>query len=187
MSVSQSEMCWKILTKINRTVSKNECWGKTFCFTWKVGGRGRREKKSREIFTAELTCSNSLSWNWQEGIILFRITLFFSFLVKLNWVWTTYKPLKNCCLCEFTATWNGKEIPDGLRSVPCNSDVYSRCPGPRAPQTILACAPASPWPPDTLLYGSVTLKTQSMRWNPLHQFSARRKQKKLEKEMGRNC
>lgn len=154
------------------------------------GGRAVRERrgeKSKGIFTAEPTCSDSLPWNWQEEIILFIISQFFAFPVKINWVWATYKPLKNCWLCEFSATWDGKELPDGLRSVPRNSDVYSRCPGPEAPQTILACAPASPWPPDTLLFCSVTLKTWSMRWNPLGQFSARRKQKKLEKEVWCNC
>lgn len=113
-------------------------------------GRGREGKKSRDIGESgenpEPTCSDSLPWNWQEGIISFRIIFFFTFPGKINWVWTTFKPLKNWCLCEFTATWDGKELPGGLRSVPCNSDVYSRFPGLKSPQAILACAPASPCP-----------------------------------------
>lgn len=53
------------------------------------------------------------------------ITLFFIFLVKINPVWAIYKPLKNCGLCEFTTTWDWKELPNGLNSVPCNHDKYT--------------------------------------------------------------
>lgn len=151
-------------------------------------GREREGKNNQGIFSVQSPLGLAAEpWNWQEGIILFRNALFLLSLWKSTECGLICKPLKNCCRCEFTATWDGKELPDGLRSVPCNSDVYRRCPGPKAPQTILECAPANPWPPDTLLSCSVTPKTRSMRWNPLHQFSARRKQKQLEKEVGWNC
>lgn len=122
MSVPQAEMCWKISAKKNTTISKNEGRGKTFRFTrGKKKGRKKKEK-IRDIFTAELTCCHALPWNWQEGIILLGITLFFTSPMKINPVWATYKPLKNCGLCEFTTTRDWKELPNGLNSVPCNHD-----------------------------------------------------------------
>lgn len=121
MSVPQAEMCWKISAKKNTTVSKNEGREKTFCFTCGEKKKGG-EEISRDIFTAKLTCSHALPWNWQERITLLRITLFFTFSMKINPAWATYKPLKNCGLCEFTTTWDWKELPKGLKSVPCSHD-----------------------------------------------------------------
>jgi len=45
--------------------------------------------------------------------------------MKINPVWTICKPLKNCVPCEFTTTWDWKELPSGLNSVLCNHDKYT--------------------------------------------------------------
>lgn len=51
-----------------------------------------------------------------------RTFFFLTFPMKINSVRAAYKPLKNCGLCEFTTTWDWKELPNGLKSVPCNHD-----------------------------------------------------------------
>lgn len=170
-------MCWKISAKEIQPFPRMRVGEKHSVSLMKRKKKKKEEgKKTRDIFTAKITCSHALPWNWQEGIVSLGITPFFTFSMKINPVWAPYKPLKNCGLCEFTTTWDWKELPNGLNSVPCSHD---KCTVDVQVQELrnlgmCSCKPLAPKHSIIMLYYN-TLKAWSLRLKPLCQFGTGRK------------
>lgn len=166
MSVRQAEMCWKISAKKIQLFPKMRVGEKhsVSLMGKEKKKKGGKEEEIGDIFTAKLTCSHVLPWNWQEGVILLGIMPFFyfpTFHKKIDPVWATYKPLKSCSPCEFTTTWDWKELlMDWIQShaIMTNVQWMSRC------FTIWMYAPASPWPPNILLQCSITKHWKHEVW-----------------------
>lgn len=177
MSVPQAKMCWKISAKEIQPFPRMRVGEKHSVSLMKKKNKKEKErKKNQRHFRCKdhlLSCT-ALKLAGRNSFI--RNYTFFTFPVKINLVWAPYKPLKNCGLCEFTTTWDWKELPNGLNSVPCSHD---KCTVDVQFQELCnlgmsSCKPLAPKHSIIMLYYN-TLKTQSLRLKPLCQFGTGRK------------